>query len=79
MSDDGQPIFRLISGIKDDELSKVMNVISRRAIKYLRKMGKLPTEGEEVLIADESEDQDIVLSHIRMVSISSRIALGPRA
>jgi hypothetical protein len=79
MSDDGHPIFHRIPGIKDEELSTVMNGISRRAIKYLRKIGKLPAEGEEVLIVDEAADQNMAHSHIKLASISSRIALGPRA
>ena len=65
MTDDGEPIFNRIPGIKDDELSMVMSRISRRAIKYLRKIGKLPAEGDEVLIAAEAEGQDIALSHIK--------------
>ena len=53
--------------------------VSRRVIKYLRKAGRLSPEGEEVQIDDPSRSEDLTLSHLKRASISSRIALGPRA
>jgi hypothetical protein len=76
---EGEPIFHGIPGIHEHEVARVVDGVSRRVIKYLRKSGKLSLEGEEVQIDDPSRDEDLTLSHLKRASISSRIALGPRA
>ena len=78
LDENGYAIFHRIPGIHEDEVERVLFGVSQRVIKYLRKIGRLSAEGEEVYLQDESEDNDLVLSHIKMASISSRIALGPR-
>jgi len=76
---EGDPVFHRIPGIYEQEVGRVVDGVSRRVIKYLRKSGKLPIEGEEVCIADPTSDEDLTLSHLKRASISSHIALGPRA
>ena len=78
-TDDNEPIFNRIPGIHNDELARVVRGVSRRVIKYLRKMGRLSEDGEEVFIGDASDEGHEVLLHLKRASISSRIALGPRA
>ena len=78
-TDDNEPIFNRIPGIHNDELARVVRGVSRRVIKYLRKMGRLSEDGEEVFIGDASDEGHEALLHLKRASISSRIALGPRA
>ena len=75
----GEAIFTRIPGIHNDELARVVRGVSRRVIKYLRKAGRLSEDGEEVFIGDASDEYHEALSHMKRASISSRIALGPRA
>jgi len=77
--EDGAAIFTRIPGIHNDELACVVRGVSRRVIKYLRKTGRLSEDGEEVFIGDTSDENHGALSHLKRASISSRIALGPRA
>ena len=77
--EDGSPIFTRVPGIENDELSCVVRGVSRRVIKYLRKTGRLSEEGEEVYIGDGRDEEQEALSHLKRASVSSRIALGPRA
>lgn len=79
LDDAGEAIFTRVSGIKNDEISRVLSAVSRRVLKYLRHVGRLPAEGEEVYIGDQTDDPGDTLSHIKRASISSRVALGPRA
>ena len=78
VDDEGDPIFHRIPGILNDEISRVIKGVSTRVIKYLRKIGKLPEEGEEMMIAPD-HCEHLALSTIKRASISSHIALGPRA
>ena len=78
-TDDNEPIFNRIPGSHNDELARVVRGVSRRVIKYLRKMGRLSEDGEEVFIGDASDEGHEALLHLKRASISSRIALGPRA
>ncbi|SMF84502.1 hypothetical protein, partial [Pseudobacteriovorax antillogorgiicola] len=75
----GSQIFTRIPGIENDELACVVPGVSRRVIKYLRKMGRLSEDGEEVYIGDGSYEEHEALSHMKRASVSSRIALGSRA
>ena len=77
--EDGEAIFTRIPGINNDELACVVRGVSRRVIKYLRKIGRLSEGGEEVFIGDASDEDHEALSQLKSASISSRIALGPRA
>ncbi|HET9239414.1 MAG TPA: transposase [Oligoflexus sp.] len=77
--DEGQPVFYRIPGIQEHEVARVVDGVSRRVVKYLRKSGKLSPHGEEVCIADQSAAEDLTLSQLKGASISSRIALGPRS
>jgi len=79
VDDAGDPIFHRIPGIHDHEVARVVDRVSRRVVKYLRKSGRLSAQGEEVYIGDQSEDNDVTLAHLKRASISSRIALGERA
>jgi hypothetical protein len=76
---EGDPIFHRIPGIHEHEVARVVDGVSTRVIKYLRKSGKLSPEGEEVHIQDPSGDEDLTLSHLKRASITNRIALGTRA
>jgi hypothetical protein len=76
---EGDPIFHRIPGIHDHEVARVVDSVSVRVIKHLRKSGKLSQEGEEVCITDQSSDDALTLSQLKRASISSRIAFGPRA
>lgn len=79
VDEEGDAIFHRVSGIHEHEVSRVVEGVSRRIIKHLRKSGKLSSEGENVYIGDQTDDLDLTLSHLKRASISSRIALGPRA
>lgn len=76
---DGRPLFQSFANIQDDEVGRVVEGVSRRVIRYLRELGKLAPEGEEMWIAGLSNEEDFILSNMKSASISSRIALGPRA
>lgn len=71
----GDPIFHRIPSITDEEAAAVIERIAKKIIKHLRKIGKLPEDGEEIFISEENS----VLSHIRGASITHRIALGERS
>ncbi|SMF27667.1 Putative transposase [Pseudobacteriovorax antillogorgiicola] len=77
--EDGSPIITRFPGIENDELACVVRGVSRRVIKYLRKTGRLSEDGEEVYIGDDRDEEHEALSHLKRASVSSRIALGPRA
>jgi transposase len=79
VDDEGHPVFHRIPGIHDHDVARVVDGLSRRVVKYLRKLGKLSPHGVEVCIADQSAAEDLMLSHLKRASISSRIALGPRS
>ncbi len=79
VDNEGHPVFYRIPGIHDHDVARVVDGVSRRVVKYLRKLGKLSPHGEEVCIADQSAAEDLTLSHLKRASISSRIALGPRS
>ncbi|HYX33993.1 MAG TPA: transposase zinc-binding domain-containing protein [Oligoflexus sp.] len=79
VDDGGDPIFHRIPGIHEQEIARVVDGVSRRVIKCLRKSEKLSLEGEEVYIGDQTSVEELTLSHLKRASISSRIALGPAA
>jgi hypothetical protein len=62
LDDAGEAIFTRASGIKNDEISRVLRAVSRRVLKYLRHVERLPAEGEEVYIGNDHDD---TLSHIK--------------
>ncbi len=77
--EDGSPIFTRVPGIENDELACVVRGVSRRVIKYLQKIERLSEGGEEVYIGDGRDEEHEAFSHLKRASVSSRIALGPRA
>ncbi|WP_324954776.1 transposase, partial [Oligoflexus sp.] len=73
VDDEGHSVFHRIPGIHDHEVARVVDGVSRRVIKYLRKSGRLSSQSEEVCIADQSSAEDLTLSHLKRASISSRV------
>ncbi len=65
--------------IKNEELACGVRGVSRRVIKHLRKTARLSGDGEEVNIGNEASQDYGVLSQMKRASVSSRVALGPRA
>ena len=71
--------FHRLSELKDGELQKILSKVTRRVIKYLRKIGKIPpVEGvyDDVSTEDASDD---TLSAINAASVKGMIAFGDRA
>lgn len=71
--------FHRLSELKDEEIQKILSKITRRVIKYLRKIGKLPSVDGDIDDISTEDTSDDTLSAINAASVVGRIALGERA
>jgi hypothetical protein len=75
---DGKPLFRNLDAITDEEVASLIEGISQKTMRYLKKQGYLDKDGELVLnpLLYELFDTHEALSGATAASIAGKIALG---
>ena len=76
-----KPVFKNLPAITDEEVSDLLESISKRIMKYLKRKAYLDKHGEVVdhPQSDELFDESDLLRQAASQSITSRIAFGPNA